>query len=244
MKNKYLYYFCLLGNHVDAIDKSIPSNFNSNIENHDYNVNNEEIGINNLNYKQLGEDFDVKNQDSNGLYYYNYYLNNEINDFPLIDENNDGNKYNHQINSPILSNIYSKLNVSTNTKTDTNVNSINNIHSFSKLNDYYSIDNVNNDQQENNKLKLYIEVLICTDYSIYQLHKSYLNDYLLNSNNNEDEKIQIIVNNIKEYYMKVINGVCFIQSYVIFSLFFIFKTKNYLIRLIKDMKCHLEMTMK
>ena len=56
-----------------------------------------------------------------------------------------------------------------------------------------------------NNLKLYIEIVICTDYSIYKLHKRILNDYL--SNDQYINDTQIIVNHIKAYYTQIINGV-------------------------------------
>ena len=54
-------------------------------------------------------------------------------------------------------------------------------------------------------MKLYIEIVICTDYSIYKLHKTILNDYL--SNDQYINDTQTIVNHIKAYYTQIINGV-------------------------------------
>lgn len=68
----------------------------------------------------------------------------------------------------------------------------------------------------NNNLELFIEIVICTDYSIYQLHKTILNDYLLNDSSTNDT--QLITNHIKAYYTQIINGVSFKKNFLSLSL--------------------------
>jgi hypothetical protein len=101
----------------------------------------------------------------------------------IFDNTNDLNKYKHVENNEIIK--YKKNETTTSKRENFNLNKNDNI------------------------LKLYIEIVICTDYSIYKLHKSILKDYLLENNGFEpfENDNQLIVNHIKAYYMQIINGV-------------------------------------
>ncbi len=59
-------------------------------------------------------------------------------------------------------------------------------------------------------MKLNIEVLICTDYSIYEMHKKILslNKWKFFDENNETSQNQVI-SHIKAYYTQIIDDVIF-----------------------------------
>jgi hypothetical protein len=57
-----------------------------------------------------------------------------------------------------------------------------------------------------NQLELFVDVLICTDYSIYVKHRSHLASRFQGSSVLVDK--DMIRNDIKSYYMGIMNDVC------------------------------------
>lgn len=58
----------------------------------------------------------------------------------------------------------------------------------------------------NHKLELFVEVLICTDFSVYEMHRSIVSQNKWNIDSDENIR-ENTVNHIKAYYTQIIDEV-------------------------------------